>query len=59
LKEKSARKDKLKAIHPETNLEFISDSQEQIKNSIRHIGYHDKLDHAFKAAIIKAKKPIS
>ena len=56
LKEKSVRTDKPKAPNPETDLEFISDSPEQIQNSVQYTGYRDKLDQAFKAAIAKAKK---
>ena len=56
MKEKPVPADKLKAGNTETDVEFISDSLEQIQVSIRYIGYHDKLEQAFKVAIARAKK---
>ena len=56
LKRKSTPVDKLEALNSETDLEFIPDSPEQIRNSIRYIGYRDKLNGAFKAAIARVKK---
>ncbi len=56
MKRKLAPADKLDAPNSETDLEFISDSPEQIRSSIRYIGYHTKLNRAFKAAIARVKK---
>ena len=56
MKRKTARTDKLEASNPEKNLEYVSDSSEQIQSSIRYIRYHDKLEQAFKVAIARAKK---
>jgi hypothetical protein len=56
LKEKLVLSDKLKATNIGANLEFVSDSPEQIKQSILYIRYSSRLAQAFKAAIAKAKK---
>ena len=56
LKRKSTPLDKFEALNSETGLEFHPDSPEQIRNSIRYIGYRDKLNGAFKAAIARVKK---
>ena len=41
---------------PREELEFISDSPELIPFTIEDIGYRDKLDNAFEAAIARAKE---
>ena len=56
MKRKTAPANKLEASNPETGLEYLSDSSEQIQSSIRHIGYREKLEQAFKVAIARAKK---
>ena len=56
MKEKPVPADKLKAGNTETDVEFISDSLEQIQVSIRQVGYFDKLGQAFKVAIDRVKK---
>ena len=56
MKRKTAPPGKLEASNPEKSLEYVSDSSEQMQSSIRYIGYHDKLEQAFKIAIARAKK---
>ena len=40
-------------------LEFVPDSPECIANTIEHIGYRDKLDQAFQAAIALAHSELN
>ncbi len=56
MKRKSKLVDKLEASNFETELEFIPDSAEQIRNSVLRTGYDDILDQAFKAAIARVKR---
>ena len=48
-------------IHPnsDTDLEFISDSPEQVLHSIERIGFRDKLDKAFQAVIARASSGLN
>ncbi|OGO14674.1 MAG: hypothetical protein A2Z02_02955 [Chloroflexi bacterium RBG_16_48_7] len=56
MKRKPIPKDKSLPPKFERDSEFIWDSQEQVTRSIEQIGYRDKLDQAFKAAIARAKE---
>ena len=44
---------------PETELEFAPDSLEWVAYTIDYIGYRDKLDQAFQAAIARASSVLN
>ena len=44
---------------PETELEFAQDSLERVAYTIEYIGYRDKLDQAFQAAIARARSGLN
>ena len=44
---------------PDTELEFVPDSPECIAYTIEYVGYRDKLDQAFQAAIARARSGLN
>jgi hypothetical protein len=45
-----------KAKQTTSDLEYLADSPEFLTQTIEDIGYRDKLDNAFKAAIARARR---
>ncbi len=45
--------------YPETELEFVLDSLEWVAYTIDYIGYRDKLDQAFQAAIARGSSGLN